>query len=510
MPVKILLADKSITIQKVVEMLFSGREYEVQCVSDGETALNDSARALPDVVLADVDLPRIDGYTLSARMKQTPALADTPVILMMSRDDVYDSVKGKQAGIVDNIAKPFESQELINKVKKAVSAAPPRQAAAAPPPPAEEPSVAAPPPPVKPKPAAPTNIFDIIEEAPTEKDVRKAAAPAAPDESEFVVEAEVEEVSEPLIHEVEKALPLGDKAVAEMRAGLGLTEGTDAGEAKSEIFSFESFEEALEPAPAAQPAAPAPEPPVEEAVLTEEAPAEPEPQPAREAPIQQPAEEAKRVPPQSALTESDLWSIAEETIGKMAKGVFEQMPPVQPPQLSDAAVQKTVEEQVAKLAQAAFAKLPPVQPPQLSEETLRAMAEEQMAKLARDAFAKLPPPRIPEDLMRALAEEQVTKLAREALQNVKMPEPPKLSDKELRSMAEATVSLMAADIFKNIPPPPMPKISDETVRRGLEAVLTKIAREMAREVIEQVAWEVIPPLAEHLIKAEIERIKTGQ
>ena len=44
MPVKILLADKSITIQKVVEMLFSGREYEVSCVSDGETALNEAGR----------------------------------------------------------------------------------------------------------------------------------------------------------------------------------------------------------------------------------------------------------------------------------------------------------------------------------------------------------------------------------------------------------------------------------------------------------------------------------
>ena len=93
MPVKILLADKSITIQKVVEMLFSGRDYVVTCVSDGETALTEAARVVPDVVLADVDLPRIDGYTFSARLRQTPFLDKTPVILMMSRDDVYDSTK---------------------------------------------------------------------------------------------------------------------------------------------------------------------------------------------------------------------------------------------------------------------------------------------------------------------------------------------------------------------------------------------------------------------------------
>ena len=65
MPVKLLLADKSITIQKVVEMLFSGREYEVVCVSDGENALSEASRVAPDVVLADVDLPRIDGYNFS-------------------------------------------------------------------------------------------------------------------------------------------------------------------------------------------------------------------------------------------------------------------------------------------------------------------------------------------------------------------------------------------------------------------------------------------------------------
>ena len=123
------MADKSITIQKVVEMLFSGRDYEIVCASDGETALNEATRVIPDVVLVDVDLPRIDGYSFAGRLKQTPQLAQAPVILMMSRDDMYDSAKGKQAGIVDNIAKPFESQELIGKVKKALAAVPPRVAA---------------------------------------------------------------------------------------------------------------------------------------------------------------------------------------------------------------------------------------------------------------------------------------------------------------------------------------------------------------------------------------------
>jgi CheY-like chemotaxis protein len=64
----------------VVEMLFSGRDYEVVCVSDGEAALSEAARAIPDVVLADVDLPRLDGYSFATRLRQTPQLAQTPVI----------------------------------------------------------------------------------------------------------------------------------------------------------------------------------------------------------------------------------------------------------------------------------------------------------------------------------------------------------------------------------------------------------------------------------------------
>ncbi|HTG00765.1 MAG TPA: response regulator [Nitrospirota bacterium] len=478
MPVKILLADKSITIQKVVEMLFSGREYEVHCVSDGEAAINDAIRLQPDIVLADVDLPRIDGYTLSTSMKQTPEVAEIPVILMMSRDDVYDSAKGKLAGIVDNIAKPFESQELISKVKKAIAAAPPRLAAPAQPIPIPAPRAAESA--ASSKQAPPANIFDIIQEAPTEQEVRRVAPPATPDAAEYIVEAEVEEVDEPLVQEVEKALPVGQKAVDEMRAGLGLTEEI---EQKADIISLEAFEEALQPAPT---------PPVEAPSTREAKPAdEPElfqPKPAQ-TPITAGKEDAvaaqttpkhERAVPAMPLSESDLWGIAEDTIAKMAKDMFAKMPTVQPPHIPEEKVLSMVEKKVAQLVEEAFAKLPPITPPKISEDAVRKIAEDHIAKLSASA-----------------------------MQNIKLPEPPKLSEKELRGMAETTLSVMAADIFKSMPPPPMPKVTDETVRRGLEAVLSKIAREMAKEVIEQVAWEVIPPLAEQYVKAEIERLRSG-
>ncbi|HEX9021834.1 MAG TPA: response regulator [Nitrospirota bacterium] len=429
MPAKILLADKSITIQKVVEMLFAGREYEVVSVSDGETALSAAQRVVPDVVLADVDLPRVDGYAFAERLKKVPSLARTPVILMMSRDDVYDASKGKQAGILDNIVKPFESQELIGKVKKALAAAPPRlaepsasRATADIPPksaaPARTATTAVPPaaaatkapPPaatLKPAPATPNDIFDIIDEAPTPSELKQAAA-AVEDESVYEVEPVVEEVEEPLPREVAKALPIGPKAVEEMRAGLGLAASQE--EAQPEIVTFDAFDDLAEAgrstAPAVKPAAPAVQP---------------------------------------TLSESELRSMAEETIAKMAKDVFAKLPPIQPPRVSDESFQRMVEEKVSQMAKAALEKTPGARPPALSPSDMWSVAEEAFAKIAKELFEKQPPP--------------------------------------------------------------TPKVSDEAIRRGLEDAIRKVAREVAKEVIEQVAWEVIPQLAEQMIKEEIERLK---
>lgn len=336
MPVKILLADKSITIQKVVEMLFSGREYEVSCASDGETALNEAGRTLPDVVLADVDLPRIDGYSFSARLKQVPALAQTPVILMLSRDDVFDEAKARQAGIVDNIAKPFESQELIGKVRKAISAAPPRAAEPAGAAPKPSPAAAPPqaPPAQKPKQATPTDIFDIIEEAPSPVDLRPGApAPIAEEEAVFEVEPEFEAEDQQAI-EAEEALPVGKKAVEEMRAGLGLSGAAEQAEAGgfeslglAAVAALDTFEKPVQHRPET------PKPQLPEA--REYVP------PVRS----EPATEV----PSIAVSEDLLRSMAQETVTRMAKEVFAKLPPVQPPAISEEMLQKVLEESVAKI-----------------------------------------------------------------------------------------------------------------------------------------------------------------
>ncbi|HSA77761.1 MAG TPA: response regulator [Nitrospirota bacterium] len=420
MPVKLLLADKSITIQKVVEMLFSGREYEVVCVSDGENALSEASRVAPDVVLADVDLPRIDGYNFAARIKQIPALAQTPVILMMSRDDVYNDAKGQESGIIDHIAKPFESQELIGKVKKALATVRITESAPAAPQPASAPTPPKSPlvstrpaspvvPPAAPKaaskpkqPPPPTDIFDIIQEAPTQAELKRAATPTPAEEDEGVFEVEpVVEVEEPLGSDFEQTLPLGEKAVEEMRAGLGLTDKKE--ESQPEIVTFESLD------------------------------------------------------------------MATQTSGDFAPSPKPLKPAAEPPRSTRSSEARRGEPEVVT---------PSMPMQQISEETVRRISEETIAKVAKDMFAKLPPVQVPT-----------------------------LPESELRRMAEETIAKMAKEAIEMMPPPQPPKVSEETVRRGIEEAVSKIARELAREVFEKVAWEVIPELAEQLIKQEIERLK---
>lgn len=316
MAIKILLADKSITIQKVVEMLFSGREYEVTCASDGETALNEAARIVPDVVLADVDLPRIDGYSFAARLRQRPGFDQTPVILMLSRDDVLDSAKAKQAGIIDSIQKPFESQELIGKVKKAVASAPPRLAEPARPEPARP---TATPPPAEPAPAAraqqaPSDIFDIIKEAPRGAEFER---PAPAEEAVFEVEPVVE-MEEPRLHEEERALPLGEKAVEEIRMGLGLTPKKEAPKETPppEFTSFESLDMAT-------------------AAAREYTPPQSMPEPVQWQPAAGPAE-----PP---ISEDALRGIAEETISRIAREVLEKVAWEVIPDLAERLIKEEIE-----------------------------------------------------------------------------------------------------------------------------------------------------------------------
>lgn len=117
---KILLADDSITIQKVVELVLTPEGFHISAFSNGEQALAEISTIKPNLILADIEMPKINGYELCKKVKENPSTASIPVILLVGAFEPFDENEAKSVGCDDFIIKPFESQELISKVKALV------------------------------------------------------------------------------------------------------------------------------------------------------------------------------------------------------------------------------------------------------------------------------------------------------------------------------------------------------------------------------------------------------
>jgi len=280
---KLLLADDSITIQKVIGITFANEDYELTVVDNGADAVNKAKEIKPDLILADVVMPEKDGYQVCQEIKSDPALSSIPVILLTGTFEPFDEAKSKEVGADDSITKPFESQTLIDKVRdhleKAASA--PVQA------PAPEvqtaPEVAPPVPPAVEAPVPPfeegivdlgeEELWDMSEEVTAEEAsapaVESAAAQETAGEEEIWSDDEFADfggVSEEIETEAEPVL----ETVAEPVAEAALEEETVSDE---ELWGGIDFNEepaappAPEPAPEPAPAAP---PVVEETSPTDE------------------------------------------------------------------------------------------------------------------------------------------------------------------------------------------------------------------------------------------------
>jgi CheY-like chemotaxis protein len=143
---RILLADDSVTIQKVIELTFMDEDYEVRAVSNGDDAVKLLSEINPDFVIADVHMPGANGYEVCRRAKQLRP--DLPVLLLVGTFEPFDEGEARAAGADSHLKKPFDSQELLQRVEELISKAP---AAPAPAPvPAAAPSPFAPPPPPAP------------------------------------------------------------------------------------------------------------------------------------------------------------------------------------------------------------------------------------------------------------------------------------------------------------------------------------------------------------------------
>jgi CheY-like chemotaxis protein len=114
----LLLADDSVTIQRVIELTFANEDVRVITVGDGQAAIDRLDANPPDIVLADVDMPKRDGYQVAEYVRSRPKLAHIPVVLLTGAFEPIDQARAAAAGSSDVLAKPFEPQMVINRVKQ--------------------------------------------------------------------------------------------------------------------------------------------------------------------------------------------------------------------------------------------------------------------------------------------------------------------------------------------------------------------------------------------------------
>lgn len=117
---KVMVIDDSKTIRRTAETLLEKEGCEVVAATDGYEALAKIADHRPDVIFVDIMMPRLDGYQTCALIKQNKAFKETPVILLSSKDGLFDRARGRIVGSEQYLTKPFTRDELIGTIKEYV------------------------------------------------------------------------------------------------------------------------------------------------------------------------------------------------------------------------------------------------------------------------------------------------------------------------------------------------------------------------------------------------------
>jgi DNA-binding response OmpR family regulator len=112
----VMVIDDSNTVRKIIETCLGREGFEVKGFSDGVDAIRWLAEPdarVPDLVVLDIGLPKMDGYEIARRLKTKPQFANTIIVMLSRRDGVIDRLKGRLAGAREYITKPFKTQEIV-------------------------------------------------------------------------------------------------------------------------------------------------------------------------------------------------------------------------------------------------------------------------------------------------------------------------------------------------------------------------------------------------------------
>ena len=121
--IKIMVIDDSQTIRSTAESLLTKQGYLIVTASDGFEALAKIANDPPDLIFIDIMMPRLDGYQACALIKANPRYAGIPVIMLSSKDGLFDRARGRIVGSNEYLTKPFTRDELIEAVRSHLTGA---------------------------------------------------------------------------------------------------------------------------------------------------------------------------------------------------------------------------------------------------------------------------------------------------------------------------------------------------------------------------------------------------
>lgn len=117
-PLKVLVVDDSNTIRRSAEIFLKQGGHEVLLAEDGFDALAKINDYQPDLVFCDILMPRLDGYQTCAIIKRNARFADIPVVMLSSKDGVFDKARGRMVGSQDYLTKPFTKDQLLQAVQQ--------------------------------------------------------------------------------------------------------------------------------------------------------------------------------------------------------------------------------------------------------------------------------------------------------------------------------------------------------------------------------------------------------
>ncbi len=120
---RVMVIDDSRTIRRTAETLLKKEGCEVFTADDGFQALGKIAEVQPQVIFVDIMMPRLDGYQTCALIKSNQLFKSTPVIMLSSKDGLFDKARGRIVGSEEYLTKPFSRDELLDAVRRYLPAA---------------------------------------------------------------------------------------------------------------------------------------------------------------------------------------------------------------------------------------------------------------------------------------------------------------------------------------------------------------------------------------------------